>query len=189
VCAECARHIGADRAERRDTDHVSMWAALYAREQEEHRLDVVAGEEWAARDAATIEELTASVQRLTAVIGGDYSTAPSTELRAMLESDVIGRADRATGLANRRADRAMAVLWQLWQLHRDDESKPGKCRCGRSLAVCEENRLLAGEADRIAEWERQNLARLAAGERHALPAKHPGVAGAPPLARRSTPGR
>ncbi|MCU1424825.1 MAG: hypothetical protein JWM51_1116 [Microbacteriaceae bacterium] len=164
-----------------------MWAALYAREQEEHRLDVVAAEEWTAGDAATIGGLEASVRQLTAVIGGDFTAAPSAELRGLLQSDVVGRAERSAELANRRTDRAMALLWQLRELHHDDESKPGVCSCGRSLTVCTENGVLGAQAEAIRDWESSNLARLAAGERHALPETHPAVV-APPVTRRPVPG-
>ena len=180
VCADCARHLGSDKAERRDTEHVSMWARLHEGEREAHRRDAEAAEAAASTSAEAIAALTEKVAELTALVAGDVQRPVSDGVRELLQNDLLRRAERNGELAARRNDRLMAVLWRLCQLHRDDLGRAGSCGCGRPTVACTERAALEPLRHEVAEWESKNLALLAAGTRHALPADHPAVAAQAP---------
>ncbi|GAA1829642.1 hypothetical protein [Agromyces salentinus] len=176
VCAHCRSHGGAEKAERRDREHIALWRGILER----HAADARAAE---AAAAVASEEAAAALARMTAerdqLAGGvlDGSEAGAA-VRAELEGDLVRRAERATALTARRVDKAMVALWRLQAFHHPDARKPGTCSCGRSLAACGESRVLEAQRQDMLDWERRQLALLRAGERHGLPDEHPEVAGA-----------
>jgi uncharacterized membrane protein YgcG len=185
VCAFCVRHLGAEKAERRDRDHVALWAQLYGEEQEAHRADVAAAEASTNLSNATIATLTARVDQLTQVIASEYTAAPTGDARELLETAVVKRAERNTELAARRIDRTMAVLWRLAELHHDDDARAGHCVCGKPVAKCVESHALDPERQALRDWERKAVALLREGKRHGLPDEHPDVVAASGAGRSS----
>lgn len=177
VCALCVHHLGAPKAERRDLDHIALWSRQYSAEVASHDTDTADAASAALTALTMITDLTARVAELTAVIGSGFTHSPTSDVRTLLESDVIHRAERNTELANRRIDRLMAVLWRIERLHRDGD-KPGVCSCGKPIAQCAEYAAIEPERSALRTWESKNLALLRSGERHALPADHPDVAAA-----------
>ena len=178
VCAFCVRHLGAEKAERRDRDHVALWAQMYSEEQNAHRGDMAAAEASTSIADATIATLTARVDQLTQVIASEFTTAPTGDARDLLETAVVKRAERNTELAARRIDRTMVVLWRLAQLHHDDDARAGHCVCGKPVATCAESHALDPERQALRDWERKAVALLREGKRHGLPDEHPEVAAA-----------
>ena len=176
VCAFCVRHLGAEKAERRDRDHVALWAEMYREEQDAHRADVTAAEASTTINNETIATLTARVDQLTQVIANEYSAAPTGDARDLLETAVVKRAERNTELAARRTDRTMVVLWRLAQLHHDDPARAGYCTCGKPVAKCAESHALDPERQALSDWERKAVSLLREGHRHGLPDEHPAVA-------------
>lgn len=176
VCAACANHTGAAKAERRDAEHVEMWAALYSVEQNDHRDDVSRLESAVASADASIAELRDQVVQLTALAAADVAASTSGGVRALVENDVVRRAERGTELANRRTDRVMAALWRIDALHHPQAGDPRLCTCGEPGGKCAENLALEPERQTLRDWERKNLALARAGSRHALPAGHPDLA-------------
>jgi hypothetical protein len=178
VCAFCVRHLGAEKAERRDRDHVALWAVMYREEQAAHGTDVAAAEASTTLSDKTIATLTARVEQLTQVIASDYTAAPTGDARDLLETAVVKRAERNTELAARRVDRTMVVLWRLAQLHHDDTTRAGLCVCGKPVAKCAESHALDPERQALHDWERKAVALLREGKRHGLPVEHPEVVAA-----------
>ena len=169
VCGQCVNHLGSDKSERRDREHVAMWADLYADQQVKHLLEVEGLASDVASEAAVVAALRAETAGLTAVVAGEFAAGG---VRDLLENDVVRRADRATELANRRNDRAMAVLWRLERLHREDGSNFGACACGKPLLKCAEFAAIEPERQMVREWEKKNVALAAEGKRSALPTDH-----------------
>lgn len=178
VCRLCLHHLGSDKAERRDSDHVALWVGLFAEERANYQHFVAAAAEAATASDGARAKLAAQVAELTNTVAGQFVGAPSGEVRDILSSEIIARAERNTQLANRRTDRAMGALWRIGVMHRDDESTPGRCVCGRTTASCAEGLAIETERQELAAWERKNLDLLRAGERHGLPAEHPAVTAA-----------
>ncbi|WP_213816093.1 hypothetical protein [Glaciihabitans sp. dw_435] len=184
VCAHCVHHLGSDKAERRDSDHVALWLDLFTEAQQDAAaLAADASETIGTRDA-TIADLTEQVAQLAAVVAGQYEQAAADSaavtpagagVRALLESDAVKRAERNTVLATRRIDWAMAALWAMSELHRDDPAKPMYCVCGKSLSACAEGKALEPVRQSILDWEKKNVALLQEGKRHGLPDDHPAV--------------
>lgn len=178
VCALCLHHLGDDKAERRDAEHVQLWLAQYADLQEVHRKCVEKATLDAAEAAAAILTLTGQLDELRGLVAGRFDRTVSGDIRGLLESDLVRRAERRGMLALRQLDWAMAVIWRLGTLHHDDPAHPGSCVCGRPVTACAEGRALDPQRQAVRDWEKKNLALLAAGKRHGLPDGHPGVAGA-----------
>jgi hypothetical protein len=174
VCALCRQHLGDDRAVRRDSEHVQLWLAQYADLQEVHRKSVEKATADAAVAGATILTLTGQLDELRGLVAGRFDRTVSGEIRAMLGTDLVKRAERRAMLALRQLDWAMAVIWRLGMLHRDDPARPGTCVCGRAVTACAEGRALDPQRQAVGDWEKKNLALLAAGKRHGLPADHSG---------------
>ena len=192
VCAFCVRHLGAEKAERRDRDHIGIWAEMFADEQESHRDDLATAASSAALNEETIATLTARVEQLTKVIASEFTSAPTGSARDLLETAVVKRAERNTELAARRIDRTMAVLWRLAELHHDDPANAGRCVCGKPVAKCAELHALDAERQSLKDWERKAVALLREGKRHGLPDEHPEVvaaSGAKPRTTRGEPGQ
>ena len=175
ICAFCTRHLGPGKAEKREREHAELWADLFA-EQAEQATDAAAhAREDAGAAAARIADLEAQVGALRGDLMREFDATASGGVRAAFETDLVRRAERATELANRRTDRVMAVLWRLAERHRDADATT--CGCGEPIARCTDRRMLEPERRTVEEWERKNVALLNSGERHALPAEHPAVAG------------
>jgi hypothetical protein len=184
VCAFCSRHVGDGKAERRDLDHLKMWAERYADLSEEHRRTVDEAGAAAAASVRDIAKLTREVAGLRDVIAGRFEAAQLDEaqfdeaqrgsIRSLLQNEIQRRAERNTELANRRSDRLMAVIWRLDVLHRDDNTAE-RCVCGRPTAACLEWKAIEPERRLLREWEAKNLALLGQARRHALPDDHPAV--------------
>jgi len=177
VCSFCVRHLGADKAERRDTDHLRLWTELFNDEQEMHRSYVAATKATIAERDATIAELSSRIEQLGALVAGQFDATPSAGVRDLLENDLIKRAERKTQLASRQIDWAMAVIWRIGVLHHDDVSKPQQCTCGRALADCAEGRAIDPVRAAMSDWEKKNVQLLRDGKRNGLPADHPAVIG------------
>jgi hypothetical protein len=170
VCAQCVNHLGSDKAERRDREHVQMWADLRADQQVKFQLEVEALEARLATEVAAAAALQAQSDGLTAVVAGEFA---SGGVRDLLENDLVRRADRATELANRRNDRAMAVLWRIERLHHENDTIFGACACGKPIMKCPEFAAIEPERQAVREWEKKNVALAAEGKRHGLPPEHP----------------
>ena len=176
VCTHCLRHLGAEKAEQRDTDHIKLWLGQFAAQQETlAELTATTTATIAERDAE-IAALTAQVADLTGIVAGRFDRGPDAGLRGLLETEVLKRAERKAELGQRRTDAAMAVLWQIDRLHRVTPTDPQRCGCGKSVAACPETRALGPVRQALADWEAKNLKLHAAGQRHALPAGHPALA-------------
>jgi hypothetical protein len=180
VCAECVNHLGSDKSERRDREHVRMWADLHSDLRVKHQLEVEGLTASLAEEAATIAALRAESAGLTAVVAGEFATGG---VRELLENDVVRRADRATELANRRNDRAMAVLWRLERLHRENDKNSGACTCGKPIVKCPDFAAIEPERSTVHEWEAKNAALAADGKRNGLPSEHPAAAASAPRRR------
>lgn len=175
VCTHCLRHLGAEKAEQRDTDHITLWLGQFAAQQETLRdLAATTTATIADRDAE-ITALAAQVTDLTGIVAGRFDRGPDAALRGLLETEVLKRAERKAELGQRRTDAAMAALWQIDRLHQVSPADPQHCGCGKSAAVCPESRALNPVRQALGDWEAKNLKQHAAGQRHALPAGHPAL--------------
>jgi len=173
VCASCVNHLGSEKSERRDAEHVAMWADLYADQQINHQAEVEGYSTAIEADAATIAALRAEVAGLTAVSAGQFADPAAAGVRGLVADEVLTRAERASELLQRRIDRLMAVLWKIESLHHDDDGRNGRCTCGKPLVSCGESLALEPERQSLRDWERKNLALARAGKRHGLPPEHP----------------
>lgn len=174
VCPFCAKHLGSDKSERRDRDHVELWLELYTELQDAHAHAVSAAQVAAAQAEATISELRVELAQLTEAIASGFESAPAG-VRDALGSEVLTRSERRTELLYRRLDRLMAAVWRIDAVHHDGDG-PGRCSCGRALTSCPESRAIDGERQDLRTWEAKNLQLLREGARHALPAEHPALA-------------
>lgn len=177
VCSFCVRHLGAEKAERRDVEHLRLWAELFSDEQAMHRAYVATTKATIAELNATIVELTETVSELAALVAGQFDATPSAGVRGLLENDLVKRAERRTELASRQIDWAMAVIWRIGVLHHDDETTPRHCSCGRLLAGCAEGLAIDPVRTAMNDWEKKNALLLRDGKRNGLPADHPAVIG------------
>jgi len=175
VCSFCVRHLGAEKAESRDIDHVRMWVDIFARQQEANRAAVAALESTIAEKDAALAALTAQVAEFTQIVAGEFDRTRLGGVRSLLESEIVTRAVRKAELAHRRNDWSMAVLWRIDRLHREDPARPLSCACGKSLAACAEWKALEPVRKSLHEWESKNLVLLRDGKRHGLPDDHPEV--------------
>ena len=170
VCAACVNHLGTDKSERRDREHVVMWANLLADQQVNHQVEVERLAGALAGETAAVAALREQSADLTAVVAGEFAAGG---VRELLENDTVRRADRSTELVNRRNDRIMAVLWRLERLHHENDSNSGACACGKPLLKCPDFAAIEPERQSVRDWEKKNVALAAEGKRHALPAEHP----------------
>ncbi|KGJ72773.1 hypothetical protein GY21_13255 [Cryobacterium roopkundense] len=177
VCSFCVRHLGAEKAERRDSDHLRLWTELFNDEQEMHRSYVAATKATIAERDAAIVELTTHVGQLAALVAGHFDATPTDGVRGLLENDLIKRAERKTELASRQIDWAMAVIWRIGALHHDDAENPGHCVCGRALGSCAEGLAIDPVRTAMNDWGKKNVQLLRNGKRNGLPADHPAVIG------------
>ncbi|TXN31894.1 hypothetical protein [Lacisediminihabitans profunda] len=175
VCAFCARHVGGDKAEKRDADHLAMWSELYGEAMEQHAGYVAETTSELRTAEATIAELRARVAELTRSVADSFEGSDLGGARNLVETEVIRRSERKTELAQRQNDRIMAALWRVERLHRDADSGGNSCTCGKTTATCAEWKAVEPQRRTLRDWEARNLALLRGGERHALPEEHPEV--------------
>lgn len=175
VCSFCVRHLGADRAEKRDKDHLRMWVETLVDERESNRSTVEKLTATLAERDAALAALTARVDELTNVVAGEFDRAPSGQVRSLLENEVVKRADKRAALEQRRNDRMMAAIWRVDRLHREGERDPLTCVCGTPLVRCAEWRAVEPVRQALRDWETKNVQLLRDGQRHALPDDHPDV--------------
>ncbi|MBC7443503.1 MAG: hypothetical protein H7311_13465 [Ramlibacter sp.] len=175
VCASCLHHLGAEKAERRDAEHIRLWVGQYADQQENHRQFAEKSQVADAEQQAVIDGLAGQVEQLRGIVAGEFDRAASGGVRGLLESDLVKRAERKAVLAQRQIDWAMAVIWRVGRLHHADSANPLSCVCGRSVLVCAEGRAIDPQRQAVLDWEKKNVALLRAGSRHALPDDHPAV--------------
>ncbi|SDL03072.1 hypothetical protein SAMN05216282_12328 [Cryobacterium psychrotolerans] len=183
VCSFCVRHLGADRAEKRDRDHLRMWVEILVDERESNRNTVEKLTATLAERDAALAGLTTRVDELTNVVAGEFDRAPTAQVRSLLENEVVKRADKRAALEQRRNDRLMAAIWRVDRLHREGERDPHTCVCGTSLARCAEWQAVEPVRQALRDWEAKNLQLLRDGQRHALPDDHPDVVRAAPSRR------
>ena len=176
VCSHCLRHLGTEKAELRDTDHITLWLGQFAELQETLREVTATTTATITERDAEIAALAAQVAELTGIVAGRFDRGPDAGLRGLLETEVLKRAERKAELGQRRTDAAMAVLWQIDRLHRVAPADPQHCGCGKSAAKCPESRALNPVRQALADWESKNQKLHAAGQRHALPVGHPDLA-------------
>ena len=175
VCSFCTRHVGSDKAERRDEDHVRLWVDLFSDEQSMHRAYVATTQQGIAERDASIADLSAQITQLARLVAEQFDETPSDGVRGLLQNDLVKRAERKTELASRQIDWAMAVLWRLAVLHHDDADKPLYCVCGRRTVSCAEAKAIDPVRTAVADWEKKNERLLGDGKRHGLPGDHPAV--------------
>jgi len=171
----CLHHLGAEKAERRDAEHVELWLGQFAEQQDKHRRFAEKAQASDAEKDAVIARLTGQVDELRKLTARDFEHAPGPELRGILETDLVKRAERRAELAQHQIDWAMAVLWRLGTLHHGDETTPRLCSCGRQVTACAELRALESQHQAVLDWQTRNLRMLHAGKRHGLPADHPAL--------------
>ncbi|HEY5224113.1 MAG TPA: hypothetical protein VIJ18_13835 [Microbacteriaceae bacterium] len=178
VCTHCTKHLGSDKAERRDREHVALWTATDA----DRRARFAALAEQASADAATsaaaIAALIAQVAELSRAVIGRFDAQPDSGIRTDLRSELVRRAERRAELAGRYSDRMMLVLWRLAALHHPDAAHPGRCSCGTAITACAEYQLGDAERGALEQWEAKQIGLLRAGARHSLPHEHPAVVAA-----------
>jgi len=172
VCTLCVHHIGAEKSERRDLEHVQLWAARWAASE-------TAQAEYSAETAALLVardiHLTAlrdQVTELSAIVAGQFA-AGIDGVRGLLQNDLVKRAERNTELARRQIDWAMGGLWRIAALHHD--AAAAKCSCGRTAGSCAESAAIDSLRKALGDWEKKNVALLQGGRRHGLPVEHPAV--------------
>lgn len=178
VCGHCRSHLGAERAEQRDREHIALWRSILEEHDRHAREAADSAGLAAAESAERVARLTAERDQLRSGVL-DGSTEGGAALQEQLRDDRVRRAERATELTARRVDTAMVALWRLQVFHHPDPRKPGSCTCGRSLPACGESRILEGVRQEMLDWERRNLQLMRAGKRHGLPPEHPEVGSAP----------
>lgn len=183
VCSFCVRHLGPQRAERRDQDHLKMWVQILVDEREANRNAVEKLTDALAANDTELSDLRAQVADLTSIVAGEFDRAPSGAVRSLLENDIVKRAEKKSALEQRRNDRAMAAIWRVNRLHRDDERDALTCVCGASVARCEVWKAIEPVRQLLRDWEAKNVGLLRAGQRHALPDDHPDVVAAGLAAR------
>jgi hypothetical protein len=184
VCGFCRKHLGSDKAERRDADHVALWVALFAAERAARQNAAATAKGAADERDREIAKLSTSVGELTASIADEFTSTPDGAVRDILQTEIVRRAERNTVLADRHIDRLMGAIWRINVLHHDDDKRAGRCSCGRPTAECPEGLVIDAERPSLASWENRNVALLREGKRHGLPGEHPEVAKVAASARR-----
>lgn len=178
VCSFCVRHLGSDRAEKRDQDHLKMWVETLIDEREANRSAVEKLNAVLAQNDQELADLRAQVAELTNIVAGEFDRTPSGSVRSLLENDIVKRAEKKSALEQRRNDRAMVALWRVNLLHREGELDALTCVCGASVARCDAWKAIEPVRQSLYDWETKNLNLLRQGLRHALPDDHPEVVAA-----------
>jgi hypothetical protein len=178
VCSFCVRHLGPDRAEKRDQDHVKMWVETLVDEREANRNAARKLNAVLAGNDTELADLRAQVADLTSIVAGEFDRTPSGAVRSLLENDIVKRAEKKSALEQRRNDRAMVAIWRVNLLHREGERDALTCVCGASVARCDVWKAIEPMRRPMYDWETKNLSLLREGQRHALPDDHPAVVAA-----------
>lgn len=179
VCSYCVRHLGSEKAELRDQQHVGMWVELFHQAEESQEQFASESRKTIADHEATIAALTAQVDELTGVVAGTFERTQTGAVRGLIESEVVKRAERNTELANRRSDWLMAAIWRVDALHREDDTRPQHCVCGKSIMKCAEWKAIEPVRQKMRDWETKNVRLRREGKRHGLPDDHPEAAASP----------
>lgn len=156
VCSFCVRHIGLEKAERRDADHVRLWAELHAEAQESHRDVVTRSEHALAERDGALAELRLQVDELTELVAGAFDQTRTGGVRQLLETEIVRRAERKAELEYRRNDRLMDTLWRLSLLHRVDAPSPAACVCGTPSVACAELKAIEPMRQSLVDWDRRH---------------------------------
>ncbi|TFD69215.1 hypothetical protein [Cryobacterium sp. Hb1] len=172
VCALCVRHLGAEKSERRDLEHVRLWAARWAASETGHADYVTETDALLVARDGDLTALRDQVAELSAVVAGQF-TAGIDGVRGLLQNDLVKRAERNTALARRQIDWAMAGIWRIETLHHDSATQ--KCSCGRTAGSCAESAAIDPLRQALRDWEKKNVTLLQNGRRHGLPSDHPAV--------------
>jgi len=175
VCSFCVRHLGSDRAEKRDQDHVRMWVQTLVDERASNRSAVEQLNATLAENDTTLAELRTQVAELTSIVGGEFDRTPSGPVRSLLENDIVKRAEKKSALEQRRTDRVMVAIWRVNLLHRDSDGDALTCVCGASVARCDAWKAIEPVRRSLSDWETKNITLARQGQRHALPDDHPEV--------------
>ena len=170
VCALCVHHLGTEKSERRDLEHVRLWAARWAASETRHADYVTETDALLVARDVDLSALRDQVAELTAVVAGQF-TAGIDGVRGLLQNDLVKRAERNTELARRQIDWAMAGIWRIETLHHDSATQ--KCSCGRTAGSCAESAAIDPLRQALRDWEKKNIALLQNGRRHGLPSDHP----------------
>ncbi|WP_104199181.1 hypothetical protein [Cryobacterium sp. Y29] len=170
VCALCVHHLGAEKSERRDLEHVRLWAARWAASETGHAGYVTETDALLVARDVDLTALRDQVAELSAVVAGQF-TAGIDGVRGLLQNDLVKRAERNTALARRQIDWAMAGIWRIETLHHDSAMQ--KCSCGRTAGSCAESAAIDPLRQALGDWETKNVALLQSGRRHGLPEDHP----------------
>lgn len=178
VCSFCVRHLGSDRAEKRDQDHLKMWVETLVDERDANRSAVEKLNAVLAQNDQELADLRAQVADLTNIVAGEFDRTPSGSVRSLLENDIVKRAEKKSALEQRRNDRAMVAIWRVNLLHREGEREALTCVCGASVARCDAWKAIEPVRQSLYDWETKNLGLLRQGLRHALPDDHPDVVAA-----------
>lgn len=172
VCTLCLHHIGAEKSERRDLEHVRLWAARWAASETAHEEYIAETDALLVARDQDLTILRDQVAELGALVAGQFS-AGIDGVRGLLQNDLVKRAERNTELARRQIDWAMAGLWCIAALHHDGPA--AKCSCGRTAGTCAESSAIDSLRQALGDWEKKNVLLLQDGRRHGLPAEHPAV--------------
>jgi hypothetical protein len=87
VCGHCRSHLGAERAERRDREHIALWRSILEAHDRDAAGAAEAAAEAAEASAAIVARLTAERDQLSAgvLVGG---TEAGDALRERLQGDL-----------------------------------------------------------------------------------------------------
>ncbi|TFB75231.1 hypothetical protein E3O06_05200 [Cryobacterium glaciale] len=178
VCSKCVHHLGTEKSERRDLEHVKLWAARWASSETSHAEYIAETDALLVARDTDLTALRDQVAKLSALVAGQFS-AGIEGVRGLLQNDLVKRAERNTELARRQIDWAMAGIWRTEALHHDsapqNNSAAQKCSCGRTAGSCAESAAIDPLRQALRDWEKKNVALLQSGRRHGLPGEHPAV--------------
>ncbi|MBG6212570.1 MAG: hypothetical protein LH475_04715 [Cryobacterium sp.] len=174
VCTLCVHHLSAEKSERRDLEHVRLWAARWAAAETAHQGYITETDALLVARDTDLTALRDQVVELSALVAGQFS-AGIDGVRGLLQNNLVKRAERNTELAHRQIDWAMAGLWRMDALHHDDPARPTKCSCGRTAGTCAESAAIDSLRQALRDWEKKNVVLLQGGRRHGLPSDHPAV--------------
>lgn len=181
ICRSCVKHQGntAEKAGRRDFDHVNLWHSEMAITKEEHaaawaELNERRRQADEERDQK-ITDLHAQIEDLRAVIRAGVENAPWPTVEHWYQSEQVADATRKRDSAYRSRDRAFRALWFIDQVHHEDAGRANYCACGNRAEKCQVLDALEPVRDALYKWENQQIDRLRSDREHGLPHEHPEV--------------
>jgi hypothetical protein len=175
LCPKCEMHQGSTgmRIQKRDTDHVQMWKTYHVAETVRHRATAQRDEQIAAQSQQRITELTEKLSDAEHVLRTGHATdAVANWLESVQVQEAEAKADRAY----RSRDRVAAALWEVNEVHNDDDHD-GTCACGKRLSACKESAIIGPLTEFLNNWERRQVERARQGLPHHLPDSHPSASG------------